>query len=297
MMPSQILECQGLVLRNLRYGDTSRVATLFTDLLGKVSVIAKGAREPKSPFGAGLELLMHVSYVLYFRSGRDLQLVRAAAVEREFPGLVRDSRRFVYACAVTEYLDRMLLEEEPAPELFTLSLRVLDRIESVQASWIPEVFAAFQLRAAAVLGYAPMLDQCLRCRRPLLTRPESGDAAKDVWVFRPSEGGALCPECAPGAEVGFPVTGRALRRIRSMVRGESRGDERSTDSVVPRGAGTVRESAEEPAGAEARARWNRLLERLVDEFLGYHVDRYRGLRSLDRRLGAVDSGVVSASRP
>ena len=49
---ARILSCEAIVLRNLRFGDTSRVATLFTRELGKIGVIAKGARLPSSPFGA-----------------------------------------------------------------------------------------------------------------------------------------------------------------------------------------------------------------------------------------------------
>ena len=51
-MTTTICTTDGFVLRSLRYGDTSRVATIFSHDLGKFSVIAKGARVPGSAFGS-----------------------------------------------------------------------------------------------------------------------------------------------------------------------------------------------------------------------------------------------------
>ena len=51
-MTTSIVSCEALVLRNLRFGETSRVVTFCTAELGKVAAMAKGARDPRGPFGA-----------------------------------------------------------------------------------------------------------------------------------------------------------------------------------------------------------------------------------------------------
>lgn len=336
-MTSSIIDCRGMVLRNLRYGDTSRVATLFTGELGKVSVIAKGVRTPKSPFGASLEILTVGSYVLYFRTGRDLQFLRSGSVEREFTGIIRNPARYVYGCALLEFLDRMLLEEEPAGRLFQVCLRALERIESEPVGGLPELFRAFQLRCAAILGYAPMLEACLHCGRPLEASSTARPGDETAWLFRPSEGGALCPECSGETSEGYPMTIRALLRVRAMAVGGGTvavaappggpAGPLARDPAVPaegrRPAGWVREPApgavarpldhsdpggagSPPAGASGGeappARppadaevWIRSLDRLVEEFLRFHVERYRGLRSLEQR-GGFREGPVEDSR-
>ena len=51
-MPRTIIKTRGIVLRTMRMGETSRLVTLYTEDYGKLKVTAKGARKPKSKFGA-----------------------------------------------------------------------------------------------------------------------------------------------------------------------------------------------------------------------------------------------------
>lgn len=282
-MTSHIVRTEGLVLRNLRYGDTSRVATLFTPDLGKISVIGKGVREPRSPFGASLELFARSEFVLYFRSGRNLQMLKSGDVLDVHRGLQESTFRFVYGSAVLEFLDRMLLEEEATRPLYGLALRVLARLQCERRTRVREIFRAFQLRAASILGYGVLLDACLHCGRSIEMAAQGRPDDAGTWLFRPSEGGALCPSCARSAESGHPLTVRALLRIRSMVRAEIRSGEA--------GAGSER-LADQPPGeteteaarrADAELRWAEALDRIVEDFLHFHVERYRGLKSL--RIG------------
>jgi len=269
---SRIVKCEGLVLRNLRYGDTSRVATLFTDELGKISVIGKGVREPKSPLGASLELFCRSEFVLYHRLGRNLQMLKSGDVNGEYPGVLRHPARYSFGCAVLEFLDRMLLEDEPVRGLFALSCRALLHLEALPAVRLAEVFRAFQLRASAVLGYAPMLDGCLHCSRPLEEEVlGSAESARAVWSFLIAEGGAVCPRCRTGVEGEVRLTARALWRIRSMSQGNPRRENEIREGEV-REEITISEAPNET--------WVQTLEFIVEEFLQYHVERYRGLKSL-----------------
>ncbi|MBK8229969.1 MAG: DNA repair protein RecO [Candidatus Eisenbacteria bacterium] len=282
-MNSQIVECEGMVLRSLRYGETSRIVTLFTRAHGKVSAMAKGARETKSPFGSSLEPFCVASYVFYHRTGRDLQFLKSGWTEREYSALWEDAERFLHGAALLEFLDRILLEEEPVPEIYDLAQRALAVLTRAPRERLRELFRAFQLRAAAHLGYAPMLDRCLHCARGL---PEGEAEMTEVWVFRATEGGALCPNCASGGEGGVRIRPRALRRIRTMAlgRGEGFGE---ADLVGDRGgASLVRDSA------APSPLWIAALERIVEEYLHFHIERYHGLRSLRIRMDEMGAATA-----
>jgi DNA repair protein RecO (recombination protein O) len=303
-MSSKICTTEGFVLRSLRYGDTSRVATVFTHDLGKFSIIAKGARVPGSPFGASLDLFTISQFVVYHRTGRDLQMLKSGDVEHHFPRIQTESVRFTLGCAILEFVDRMMLEGEPAPPLFGLALRALSRINQGSLAAAPEVVRAFQLRTAALLGYGLRLEECLHCGTSLaeaavaVLSGEDGRAAADTradkrssWLFRPAEGGAVCSECA-GSASGYSMTPRALLRLRAMVMGggaESRVAEPSPDYLPreirpqegPRSWSGSRKGTGSPSSAEElRERWQRTLDMLVEDYLRFHVERYRGLRSL-----------------
>jgi DNA repair protein RecO (recombination protein O) len=276
-MVASLVHCEGIVLKNLRHGETSRIATLFTRELGRIGVIAKGARAPLSPFGASLEHLNLSSFVLYHRPGRDLQFLKSGTLEREFRGLQRRAERYRLASALAEFLDRVLTGEEAAPELFAFAVRALEVLESAPAEALPELFRGMQLRVASLLGYAPHLERCLRCGREVPPASVADATAGRPWRFLSAEGGAACPACAEAMDpaAGPALTPRALRRLRAMARGASR------SPSLPRTE--VREAPDSPATGPtpAPAAWQRTLDLLVEEFLRYHFESYRGLRSLE----------------
>ncbi|NUO83012.1 recombination protein O N-terminal domain-containing protein, partial [candidate division KSB1 bacterium] len=47
-----IVKAEGLIVRTMKMGETSKLVTLFTRELGFLKVIAKGSRASKSRFGA-----------------------------------------------------------------------------------------------------------------------------------------------------------------------------------------------------------------------------------------------------
>ncbi len=301
-MSTALVSCEGLVLRNLRHGETSRIATLFTPELGKIGVIAKGARDPKSPFGASLEFLSHGTYAVYYRPGRDLHFLRAGSLEHEFRGLLRDTTRFILASAFAEFLERVLHGEDPARELFAFARRGLAVLETAPQPALPELFRGLQLRVASLLGYSPRLEQCLRCDRVVAPAETEAAPAKAAWTFLPAEGGVLCPACAgrEQAEAGVRLSPRALRRLRALALGrrgapgsDSGGLAAATDrmaSEAARGSRVAEVAVNGETQIADRLRipdpaWVACLDGLVESFLRYHLDSYRGLRALEGPAG------------
>jgi hypothetical protein len=61
-----------LILQSYPYSETSRILRLLTEDFGVQSVIAKGARRPKSRFGGLLEPFTEGTASFYHRETRDL---------------------------------------------------------------------------------------------------------------------------------------------------------------------------------------------------------------------------------
>ena len=237
-----LIRTNALVLRNLRMGDTSRIVTILTRDFGKFGAVAKGVREPKSRFGASLELLSVSSLILYFRPGRDLQLVSEGSLEREFRGLFSPVDRYAHACALVEFLDRTLEPEEPVAGIYDLALRALALMEESPSARLSYVLRAFQLRAAVHMGYAPRLAGCAAC------------GGKSVGSFSPSAGILFCEKCGPIHADRIDIAPETIELLRRLVQGSL------------------------PRSPSLRA--TRELESIVESFLLYHLDRYRGMRSL-----------------
>jgi len=242
------LRVEALILRNLRLGDTSRIVTVLSRELGKWSGVAKGGRDPKGRFGASLEIMSISTLVVYFRAGRDLQTISEGSLEREFRGLLSTSERYHHGCAVLEFLDRVLEEGSPVPEVYDLSVRVLALMEEVPEGRPSYLLRAFQLRTAGWLGYAPRLERCVIC------------GAQEVCHFGMAEGGLLCRDCGGRCSGAIPLGAGTMQLLRSLCAGS-----------LPRN----------PSRDACRE-----LERVAEGFLSYHLERYRGLRSL-RALSEV----------
>ena len=73
-----------VVIRVVDFSESSCIVTLFTEGFGKISALAKGARRPKGPFEAAIDLLAVCRVVFLHKSSEALDLLTEAKLERRF---------------------------------------------------------------------------------------------------------------------------------------------------------------------------------------------------------------------
>src|SRR5436189_131418 len=122
-----------VVLQTYRYSETSKVVRLATRELGVQSAIAKGALRPKSPFGAGLELLSEGTAQLYFRETRELHTLGGFDLVNLRRGLAADVSRFAGAAALAEVMLKMPPPAQPPTRLPPQAYRDLVALNNPQA--------------------------------------------------------------------------------------------------------------------------------------------------------------------
>ncbi len=259
-----IVTDEGLVLRVLRFRETSRIATVLTLHFGKVHVLAKGAREIRSSFGAALEILTRGEFVFYLKKNRDLHLLKSAAVREAHLPLLAQPRLYHLASAAAEFVSRVTPDEDPCAEVYGALADFWDAHAQGRGASSPDGgLRGFQLRVAAQLGYAPQLAACARCGRPL----------ESARVFGVSEGGILCEHCPPEGE-GLALQPDVLRRLRELLLHVTRCGSASTGVTV------VREHSAATPAAPASTAVDRQLGRVLEAFLRFHITGYAGLQSL-----------------
>ncbi len=152
-----LVESSGIVLRTQRFGDTSLVATVYTQQFGICTVLAKGARATGSARGNVLEVPNHIRLAFYRSPRRQLFLLRAAELLERFPRLRDSLEHTVVTFVVAESLLLTQQPDEPNAALYGLLLQALRSIE--QAEKAPfGVAIAFLLRLARIAGFAPRLE-------------------------------------------------------------------------------------------------------------------------------------------
>ena len=206
---------RAIVLRTFDQGESDRLVHLYTEALGRVSAIAKGARRSRRRFPGTLEILSVLDTRIVDPSRSSLLRLEGARLERPFERLVNDLGRYAISCMFLEILDRFTGEHESNPELFHFALGVLD----VLAQEDPDRLLALLVltKTLAHLGYRPQFTRCSVCGTELVR------GAGRVG-FVPRQGGAVCCSCAGSEEARVPVgLLRALEEgIRSPLRERGR---------------------------------------------------------------------------
>ena len=184
-----------VVLRTFDYGQSDRLVHLYTEQIGRVSAIAKGARRSRRRFPGTLEIFSRLEVHLVAPPRAQLMRLEGAVLVEPGEGLVQQLGRFAFASQLLEMLDRLTAEGEANPELFRFSAGVL----MVLCEERPDRLLALLvlLKTLARLGYRPQLVACARCGRSLPERDRVG--------FDVAQGGAVCPDCASGEAPAVPV--------------------------------------------------------------------------------------------
>ncbi len=149
-----ILRTEAIVLRAFRYGETSLIVSLFTRDKGKVSVLAKGARVPKSRFGATLQPLSAIQVVYSYKSTRTLQTLRESAHEIRFRHLHDDLNRLTAGLRMVELVQALLQDEEPHGAVFQLLAESLQALDSTPGQPDLALFY-FELQLSTLMGFSP----------------------------------------------------------------------------------------------------------------------------------------------
>lgn len=215
-----LIATEALVLHSFDYRETSRIVRLITRQMGIVSVIARGARRPKSKFGAALDLFASGDAELMTTMGRDLHTLVSFEATRARPALAASLDRYAAASALAELLLRFAPEQED-PALLDAVVDALDALAAAPAGAATTVALGGAWCLVAELGFAPSLDECVTCHATI----DHGDAV----TFHHRAGGAVCAVCsrqAPGARV-LPPEARTMIREWLGRRGASELDGRS----------------------------------------------------------------------
>jgi DNA repair protein RecO (recombination protein O) len=257
----RLLESDSLVLHSFDYRETSRIVRIATRDAGVLSVIARGARRPKSPFGSAIDLFTSgVAHVRMHPSG-DLHSLNGFDATRTRSELAGSLARFTAASAISELCMRFAREDDSG-RVHDAATAVLDAIGEALPEAVPAIALAGAWRVVAELGFAPSLDQCASCHADL--------APNDAVTFDHRAGGALCARCGRLGPRGRQLPAEARETLRRWLGG--------TESTL-----------DDPAARRAH-------QRLLREFLEEHLGDGRPLRAFVTWEAQVPAPRATAAR-
>ena len=198
-------------MRRIDLGENDRILTLFTREHGKVAAVAKGARRGKSRLSGATDLFTYSRLLL--GTGKNLDVISQCEIAESFPDLRYDLERLARATYFCELLDRMTLERDAiaSDELFDLTLAALSLLQRAE-TYLDGVVHAYELRLLTIIGYAPVLDRCVKCGNPL-ERRQIG--------FSPSLGGTLCNADRYKSDDAVSLSYDSVETLQALMEGDA----------------------------------------------------------------------------
>ncbi len=239
----EIVKTKAIVLNKINFGDTSRIANFFTEDYGKIPIIIKGARSPKSKIGYIVDIMNYVEIVFYKKETREIQLSSQIELIKYFAKIRDDYDKLIYSNAIIELLNTFLMENETHKLLFKGTIRILDLINDTNEN--PKfLFLKYFLFLLKEIGYDIQTDICNSCGQKIVI----GDDA--AFNF---EAGMLCKNCSKDRLINFNFNSELLKLLVCLkAKKNCNFNEKNLDDLIS----------------------------FLEKFLSYNIHEFKGIRSL-----------------
>lgn len=247
-----IEETRAVILRAMKYGDTSKIVTLYTRRFGKVKVVAKGARNQRtSKFGSSLEPMSLSSVVFYKKEHKDLHLLSKSETATPLNRIQEEPERMFTGLALVELVNMMMHDEEENAAIYDLLEQALMLLNGADRNAV-NILAAFMVKLFSLFGFGIDADHCVRCGQ------HQHQQEFPYAIIRLSDGRFTCAGCSVEYQTaGVRLNGGTLRTLGFFAHYPL---ERAMTISVP---SVMRED----------------LLSLLQSYLRYHVEGVRTLRS------------------
>lgn len=138
-------------MRCTDFSESSRIATVMSRKHGKIALIAKGARKPKSKFAGMIRPGNLLDVVYYYKSTRGVQTLSDASYNRRLGSLSTDIGKMAISMRSLELIGQLIHENEVNEPVFEFMRNFLGWLD-VQDEVHPRLFPYLQVRMASLAG-------------------------------------------------------------------------------------------------------------------------------------------------
>lgn len=181
------VKTDAIVLRYANYGENDRMLTLLSPSMGLVSVSAKGCRKATSKTLAAAELFTAGEYLLHQKGER--YTLSSFQLQESFYPIRNDVDKLAHGIYWLNLCEAATQPCEDCSRLFKMLLLSLAVLAYGDLP-VRALTAVFLAQFSMLQGFAPRLDVCGRCGKPL------GGALR----FDAEQGGVCCSTCTHRGE-------------------------------------------------------------------------------------------------
>jgi len=142
---------EAVVLGRKNYGEADRIISVYSKDRGRVALIAKGIRRPKSRKRGHLEIFSLLKFQA--TSGHGIDLMTEADIVDDFKEIRKSLSKVSLAYYFMEVIGKITHEQERNIELFDLILSSLNKLKT--ETKLKELRLDFILKLLTIMGYWP----------------------------------------------------------------------------------------------------------------------------------------------
>jgi DNA repair protein RecO (recombination protein O) len=218
---SEIIKTKAICIKKIDYGDSSKIATLYTAEFGKISVIIKSGRNKNSKIGAIVDIFNLIDIVYYNKNNRSIQLLTQADLIDFFQNIKSDIELLKYASAILELFNEIIHEGESNSLLFAGLHKILVLLNKKSES--PQVlFIKFLVFFIKELGYEIDFNRCSLCF----------DIIEENDGYFDSKNGIICSECFSQANMPINISKELFNFLKSLSNKNNANNVKNLDLIT-----------------------------------------------------------------
>jgi DNA repair protein RecO (recombination protein O) len=180
-----IIKTKGIVLNTQPFKESSLIASILTNKFGKIKVLAKGVRRPKSKICGALERFNLDEIIFYKKELKEMYNLSDAEIIQGYEKIRCSPERVNAAMVLCEFFYKTLPAEEYDEHSFGLLFSFLEELENAKESTIRSLTFRYLTKVLVGAGVRPHLESCVRCHQKI----KWGDKKFDFSI---SAGGLVC---------------------------------------------------------------------------------------------------------
>lgn len=154
-----ITHTQAIILRSVDYQESSKILTVLSKEHGKIALIARGVKKPKSKLSGLVDIGAILDVVYYYKSTRGVQSLTEASLAYSTPNFRIDVEKTSLLYSVLELISQVVHENEVNETVFSFLftfIKWLGEEKEPKAS----IFCYVQIRTAELCGFSLHHNDC-----------------------------------------------------------------------------------------------------------------------------------------
>lgn len=144
---------RGIVFRFTKYGDSSIIVTIFTELFGIQTYIENGVRSRRAKGKIALfQPLTLLDLVVYYKENASIKRIKEVKCLHQYQTISTDIRKSSLAMFINEMLNKAVKDESHAGEIFEFLLNALTLLDH-QETALENFHLIFLIKLSRFLGF------------------------------------------------------------------------------------------------------------------------------------------------